>query len=616
VNALDKCGLGGGDAISRKRRRYERLGVPAASTSTRLRGNAQRRLANIASRRRAAKMNDWVPTTLHDPLTKLKVFKEMKKAKGKGKASHSRNPSSSSDHSISDVDNGILDSDERMELSDIEWYTRQTFDDEEEEEKINQEKMKQNATEWDEEDDDDLDMSEVELGVMASPMRVSPRPASPVFRVSPMPIYSVAEANHVPACLYRPTADIIEEVYEHLGLDTSDCRSVRILKELLDDKSTGILRPKSSRYEVGSSGIFPNRPVAARDWAALSLTRKIIRRDRLAKSAIYRFTFRHPKELVPGRFLRWQTWNHPTLTQIKQGLRLKLEEREEAIVAQATMIPSSPAAVEEELDDDLEDVDELDEILSVTNELDEEDDLSIADNITIDEGSVIAESAELEDTDTGTEVDDNESLAEDERLFEALGLTNIPEYESPARVALATPRRTPIYSRLPRNNRVVDDEPPLYAPRNYRDQSPTPPPPFNAQTDNDVIIQPHFSPAALAPAVSRLLPAFEMDTMPRRPISPLPSPERRARVSARIQRRVVSGEIVIPGAFAAPARAAAVLSTPVRMADAFELALDMEEAETALDFLESPSPNSPALAVGGDGIIGWGASIVRSWWRR
>jgi hypothetical protein len=565
------------------------------------------------------KLQEWTSTSTKDPLTKLKVFREMKKGKGKASPGHSRNPSSSSDHSLSDVENGIFESDERMDLSDIEWYTRQTFDDDEG--KLDQEKI-QLGTDWDEEDDDDdLDMSEVELDILASPaspMRVSSRSTSPASHVPHTPIYSTAELNSVPACLYRPTADIIEEVYDHLGLDKSDHRSVKALKDLLEVKSAGITKPKSSRYEVGSSGVFPTRPVAAKDWAALILTRKIIRRDRLAKSAIYRFTFRHPKELVPGRFLKWQTWNHPSLAEIKLGLRLKLEEREDIAAAQAIIVPSSPAAVEAELDDDLEDVPEIEDILSVADEINEEEEaLNGADAISVDETSTDAdEASELSDTDTETEVDDDESLAEDERLYEALGLTNLPEYESPGRPAVITPRRSPIYSRLARAP-VQNDDPPMYAPRNYRQQSPTPPPPFNAQTDNDVIIEPRFSPVVPVPAVrAHLLPAFEMGILPRRPISPLPSPERRARQNARTQRRVASGEIVIPGAFAASRIAAQSIPASVSSADAFEHALDMEEAETALDFLESPIRGSPEAARSGDGIIGWGASLVRSLWRR
>jgi hypothetical protein len=566
----------------------------------------------------ARKRVSQAPINQKDPLTKLRVFKDMKKSKSKGKAKmegkgkHARTDSSSTDdHSISDIEE-VLEDDERMDLSDIEWYTRQDFDDFDEEPRTPTAK----ARKFDDEEDDDLEMSEVELDVLASPMCISPSPKRTqrtAFQVPPNPVISVPEINGVPVCLYRPTADIIEEVYNHLGLSMSDHRGIRVLKDLLDTSSTGITKPKSSRYEVGSSGIFPNRPTAAKDWAALSLTRKIIRRDRLAKSAIYRFTFRYPKDEVPARFLKWQTWNHPTLAEIKQGLRFKLEERAEEVVVEeeAASIPSSPAMVESELDD-IEDVPEIDDILSVASELEEEDEGSVS--VDMSEYAETEVTPEMDDTgltETESEVDEAE---EDEQFFHALGLTGVPEYESPGAPIRESPRGAPIYSRLSRER--DSDSPPNYAPRNYRDQSPTPPPPFNAQTDNDVIILPRFSPLALVPTTLPLLPAFEMTTITRRVISPLPTPERRTR-STRTQRRIASGEIVIPGAFARHHIQNRTPPTPTpasrRAADeSFQHALDMEEAETALELLqpELDSPEAPS------GVIGWGASVVRSWWRR
>ena len=618
VNALDKCGLTEGDALSRKRRRYERLGNTIQdSLITRRKGKGVRR-APCGSRRRTLQ----APVDQKDPLTKLRVFKDMKKSKSKGKGKmampargkHTRTDSSSTeDHSVSDIEE-VLEDDERMDLSDIEWYTRQDFDDFEKEPRTPVTKAR-----FYDEEDDDLDMSEVELDVLASPMCISPSPQGTprtAFQIPANPIVSIPELNSVPVCLYRPTADIIEEVYTHLGLSMSDHRGIKVLRDLLDTPSTGISKPKSSRYELGSSGIFPNRPTAAKDWAALSLTRKIIRRDRLAKTAIYRFTFRYPKEEVPARFLKWQTWNHPTLAEIKQGLRFKLDERVEEVEVESEVAssPSSPALVESELDD-LEDVPEIDDILSVASELEEEEEASTVDMSEYAETEVAEEVNEAELTETESEIDDAE---EDEQFFHALGLSGVPEYESPGRPIRESTRGAPIYSRLSRER--DSDSPPNYAPRNYRDQSPTPPPPFNAQTDNDVIVLPHFSPLALVPTVlPQLLPAFESAAATRRVISPLPSSERRIR-STRAQRRVVSGEIVIAGAFAqqtslqnrtpptptpAPRRAAAD--------DSFQHALDMEEAETALELLE---PELESSAEGPSGVIGWGASVVRSWWRR
>jgi hypothetical protein len=545
--------------------------------------------------------------------SKLKGKGKMAEA-GKGKGKHARTDSSSTDdHSISDIDEVVLDDDERMDLSDIEWYTRQDFDDFEDEPRTPTAK----ARLFEDEEDDDLDMSEVELDVLASPMCISPSPKRTprtTFQVPPNPVISVPELNGVPVCLYRRTADIIEEVYTHLGLSMSDHRGIKVLKDLLDTTSTGIAKPKSSRYELGSNGIFPNRPAAAKDWAALSLTRKIIRRDRLAKSAIYRFTFRYPKEEVPARFLKWQTWNHPTLAEIRQGLRFKLDERvneEVAVESEVASVPSSPAMVESELDD-LEDVPEIDNILSVVSELEEEEEGSVdmSEYAATEAAEDGTEDAEL--TETESEVDEAE---EDEQFYHALGLAGVPEYESPGAPIRESPRGAPIYSRLSRER--DSDSPPNYAPRNYRDQSPTPPPPFNAQTDNDVIVLPRFSPLALVPTVLPLLPAFEMTTVTRRVISPLPTPERRVR-STRAQRRVVSGEIVIPGAFAR--QTSIQIRTPPtptpasrRAADeSFQHALDMEEAETALELLQ-PELESPEAR---SGVIGWGASVVRSWWRR
>lgn len=527
------------------------------------------------------------------------------------KGKHIRTDSSSTDdHSISDIEE-VLEDDERMDLSDIEWYTRQDFDDFDEGPRT----PKATARKFDDEEDDDLEMSEVELDVLASPMCISPSPKqSPrtSFQVPSNPVISIPELNGVPVCLYRPTSDIIEEVYTHLGLSMSDHRGIRVLKDMLDTSSTGITKPKSSRYELGSSGIFANRPTAAKDWAALSLTRKIIRRDRLAKSAIYRFTFRYPKDDVPARFLKWQTWNHPTLAEIKQGLRFKLEERAEEVVVEqeAVSIPSSPAMVESELDD-LEDVPEIDDILSIASESeDEEEEESVSVDMSEDaETEVMPDMDDAELTETESEVDEAE---EDEQFFHALGLTGVPEYESSSAPVRESPRGAPIYSRLRERD---SDSPPNYAPRNYRDQSPTPPPPFNAQTDNDVIILPRFSPLASVSSPP-LLPAFEMTTITRRVISSLPTPERRTR-STRNQRRVASGEIVIPGAFARHHVQNRTPPTPTpasrRAADeSFQHALDMEEAETALELLE-PEVDSPEAP---SGVIGWGASVVRSWWRR
>jgi hypothetical protein len=620
VNALDKCGLTEGDALSRKRRRYERLGSTRETfIPLRQKGKAARR-APCGSRKRVSR----APVDQKDPLTKLRVVKEMKKSRsarkgkspeGKGKGKHARTDSTSTkDHSITDVEDEVFeDDDERMDLSDIEWYTRQTFEDE-----PHTPVTKRAVLDEEDEEADDLDMSEVELDVLASPMIISPSPKRlqrSTFQVPANPVTSIPELNSVPCCLYRPTADIIEEVYTHLGLDKSDQRGIRNLKDLLDQSST-ITKPKSSRYELGSSGIFANRPTAAKDWMALSLTRKIIRRDRLAKSAIYRFTFRYSKEDVPARFLRWQTWNHPTLAEIKLGLRFKLDERVEEtseVDEEESQVPSSPAMVESELDDDLDDVPEIDDILSIASELDLDDHASTVDMNQDERSEMAQDEDDAELTETEDEID--EGADEDERLYQALGLglSGVPEYESPgAPLASPSPRRAPVYSRI---SRSVSDDPPTYAPRNYRDQSPTPPPPFNAQTDNDVVVLPRFSPLAAVAALPQLLPAFEMNLLSRRVISPLPTP-RRSRTS-RAQRRVVSGEIVIPGAFASrqtpPTPTPAARVSRASAEDAFQHALDMEEAETALDFFESES-QSPQAAQ--SGVIGWGTSLVRSWWRR
>jgi hypothetical protein len=63
----------------------------------------------------------------------MKKSKSKGKAKMEGKGKHARTDSSSTDdHSISDIEE-VLEDDERMDLSDIEWYTRQDFDDFDEE---------------------------------------------------------------------------------------------------------------------------------------------------------------------------------------------------------------------------------------------------------------------------------------------------------------------------------------------------------------------------------------------------------------------------------------------------------------------------------------------------
>jgi hypothetical protein len=580
-------------------------------------------------------------------MKKNKAKARMDDGQGKGKGKHVRTESSSTDHSLSDVEDGIFEDDERMDLSDIEWYTRQDFGADDE-----PRTPRARTALLDDEEDDDLDMSEVELDVLASPMSpmsISPeRKYRPAFVVPVQPVISVPELNSVPCCLYRPTADIIEEVYDHLGLDKTDRRGIKALNDLLDVR-TGMSRPKYSRQELGSSGVFSNRPTLAKDWAALILTRKIIRRDRLAKSAIYRFTFRFPKEQVPMQFMKWQTWNHPTLAEIKNGLRLKLDEQLEPAVTEEEqeeeeeevepVAPSSPAMVESELGDGLDDIPEIDDILSVANELesesDEEDETSSDVSVVMRSHDEIEVTPEMDDqselTETETEDDDEDNrteVEEEAQFFQALGLSGMHEEEqSPGYDEfMRLTRRAPIYSRLPRA-RQDSDEPPSYAPRNYRDQSPTPPPPFNAQTDNDVIILPRFSPLAAASTVlPRLLPAFEGNTTnaSARIISPLPTP-RRSRNASRNQRRVVSGEIVIPGAFAAmrrpqtpptPSPAPRRLPVYVSGEEAFQHALDMEEAETALDLFEDGSEVVDDPEGGRPGVLGWGSSLVRSWWRR
>lgn len=484
--------------------------------------------------------------------------------KGKGVAR-------SSDTSVSDVEEQVDEDDveERMELSDIEWYTRQAIE----------------GDEWDE--DDDLDMSEVELGVMASPRRMTPEPEA--FK----PIISFAEVNNVPTCLYRPITDIIEEVYLHLGLDPADQRGIKLLHDQLSGR-----RIRTGK-ELGSVGVFPTRPLAAKDWAALKLSRKIMRRDRLAKCAIYRFTFTYPKESVPSRFLRWQTWNHPTLAELRNGLRLKLEERD----ALQVVTPSSPAAIEEELDDEVESC--VDDLLS---EIDADD--SVAD----EEGGEALEDTEVEDESESEEEEEEEAelsvfdeppstptriaeaAEEAEVLSEALGLSQSR--------AIAPLPRSPIYSRLPRS---LNDSPPTYTERMYRDRSPTPPPPFNAQTDNIVVIPPRFSPQSIVPVgLPRLLPPIFI-------ASPSPPRRPRSRVMTQPRPRNTSGEIIIPGSYAT--RVSAPVPAPVREVNTFDLALDMEEAETELELAtlaEIESETEPEAA----GLVSWGTNLVRSWWSR
>lgn len=567
--ALDKCGLGEGDALSRKRRRYQRS------------HNAQPcSLKGKGKRRRTPVCTSWAEER-HDPLTKLRVFKDMKK--GKSVAREPRPTLSSLEEEVQE------DEDERMELSDIEWYTRRAVDDESD-------------------DDDDLDMSEVELGVMASPRHTTPE--SDYFK----PITSFAEVNNVPTCLYRPLGDIIEEVYLHLGLDLNDKRGLKLLYDVLGEKRT------RSGKEIGAVGVFPTRPLPAKDWAALTLARKIIRRDRLAKCAIYRFTFIYSKDQVPSRFLRWQTWNHPTLADIRNGLRLKLDELVSVQHEEALPTPSSPAAIEDELDDEVEEV--VDDILSevgvddvisgdhTSDEESDEEDFEESDDEEDDEDVVSEEefiNAQVEPSPPATPLRDHEAAAEDEALFEALGLN------TPRRHIAALPRTT-IHSRLPR---ALNDSPPGYTERSYRDRSPTPPPPFNAQTDNQVIIAPRFAPAAVVPAVlPRLLPPFTVSTTASQSITAATAPAPVAAPLSRRVNRVTSGEIIMPGGYARPA------PTPVssrhqstNSTNSFDLALDMEEAETELELAElgDIEPESPAEA---GGLLTWGTGLVRSWWSR
>lgn len=569
--------------MSRKRRRYQRKpqAGPCGSRA-------------LGKRKRAQICDPWREER-DDPLTKLRVFKSMKKGKQVAKEP--------SEDSVSDIEAAMVDvdeeddDDERMELSDIEWYTRQ---------------MAEN--EWDEAQDekhddelDDLDMSEVELGVMASPRRLSPEPEP--YK----PIVSFAEVNNVPSCLYRPLADIIDEVYTHLGLDTDNRRGVKLLHNMLGER-----KPRT-KQELGSVGVFPTRPMAAQDWAALNLSRKIIRRDRMAKCTIYRFTFAYPKDLVPSRFLDWQTWNHPTLGDIRHGLRLKLDEAEAEREVQVDVdhVPSSPAAIEEELDD------EVDDILSEVDSLDEDEE-SEAVMTEVDDDDLSESDEDEDDAVTATVATEIEppiqslrpevppspnAAAEDEALYAALGLA-----ESPRRIA-SLPRvaSTAIYSRL---SRTAPDSPPQYTERMYRDRSPTPPPPFNAQTDNTVLIAPRFSPAAVVPSIlPRLLPPFALS------VSPTPSPSRRR---TRPVARVTSGEIIMPGSFARPATRPPTV--PVAAAtpapNSFDLALDMEEAETALELVELPASEAEAEieddadAARAEGLVSWGTSLVRSWWSR
>jgi hypothetical protein len=42
----------------------------------------------------------------------------------------------------------------------------------------------------------------------------------------------------------------------------------------------------------------------------------------------------------------------------------------------------------------------------------------------------------------------------------------------------------------------------------------------------------------------------------------------------------------------------------------------MEEAETALDLFEDGSEVVDDPEGGRPGVLGWGSSLVRSWWRR
>lgn len=563
--ALDKCGLGEGDALSRKRRRFQR------SQNAQVCG-----LKTHGKRRRTPVCSSW-PEERHDPLTKLRVFRDMKK--GKGAARERRSTISSLEEEVQE------DDDERMELSDIEWYTRRAVD-----------------NEW---DNDDLDMSEVELGVMTSPRQTTPE--TDYFK----PITSFAEVNNVPTCLYRPLGDIIEEVYLHLGLDTADKRGIKLLHDVLGERRT------RTGKEIGAVGVFPTRPLPAKDWAALTMARKIIRRDRLAKCAIYRFTFAYSKDEVPARFLRWQTWNHPTLADIKNGLRLKLDEHLAAQDPERSTAPSSPAIIEDELDEEVDDIlSELDvaDVISEGAESNEEADEEEGEDSEVEEEDVESDdevvdeedfiNAQVEPSPPTTPHVDREAAEEDQALFEALGLV------TPRRHIAPLPRAA-ILSRLPR---ALNDSPPGYTERSYRDRSPTPPPPFNAQTDNLVIIAPSFAPAAVVPAIlPRLLPPFAMPTSPSRlathsPVTPTAPASRRVN-------RVTSGEIIMPGGYARPGPRP-VTSTSrhhqsTNSTNSFDLALDMEEAETELELAELGDLDPEAQPETG-GLLG----LVRSWWAR